>query len=175
MILQIQNRQRKYPAEEIRGLVETAIGKTLACEKISAFLAKNKIEPVFSVTFTNNEGIRRLNCDYRHIDRATDVLSFPMIDNNGKIITKVSKKDLFINEKGEKELNFGDIVLSIEKAKEQSEAYGHSLKREISFLTVHSVLHLIGYDHIEPDEEQKMIREQKKIMKQWSIKEMETL
>ena len=89
-----------------------------------------------SVLLTDDAGIRQINADMRNIDRATDVLSFPMGEN------------------GEYDLNedtgayiLGDVVISMEKAVEQAEMYGHSLSREVGFLTVHSMLHLLGYDH----------------------------
>ena len=97
-----------------------------------------------SVTFTDNEGIRELNREYRNKDSATDVLSFPMYTM-------------------EEEL--GDIVLSLERAEEQAKEYGHSFQRETAFLTVHSVLHLLGYDHERSEEEEKeMFRRQEEIM-----------
>lgn len=89
-----------------------------------------------SVSFVNNKQIRELNASYRDIDRETDVLSFPMGENGRYDVNQ---------ETGAKIL--GDIVLSVQKAVEQAENYGHSLNREIAFLTVHSVLHLLGYDH----------------------------
>lgn len=174
MILQIKNKQRKYPVGSITVLVGNAIQETLSSEKITAFIEKNKIIPVFSIIFTNNNGIRQLNKEFRNLDRATDVLSFPLLENNGKIVSGVSKNDLFLNEKGEYELAFGDIVFSLEKAREQALCYGHSMEREIAFLTVHSVLHLLGYDHLNPEDEKKMIRKQKAIMKSFT-KEMENL
>lgn len=89
-----------------------------------------------SVRFVNNEQIRVLNSQYRNIDKATDVLSFPLGENG---IYDVNM------DTGAKIL--GDIVISIEKAFEQAELYNHPLQREIGFLTVHSMLHLLGYDH----------------------------
>ncbi len=89
-----------------------------------------------SVTLVNNKQIRELNNEYRDIDRVTDVLSFPM-GENGKYDTDPST--------GAKML--GDIVISMEKAVEQAERFGHSLQREIGYLTAHSMLHLLGYDH----------------------------
>lgn len=89
-----------------------------------------------SVTIVDNEQIRKLNKEHRGIDKATDVLSFPLgIDG---------KYDVDLNT-GEAQL--GDIVISLEKAMEQAKQYGHSLKREVGYLTVHSMLHLLGYDH----------------------------
>ncbi len=89
-----------------------------------------------SVTFVDNEEIHKLNKQYRNIDRETDVLSFPLGENGEYDIN---------HDTGAKML--GDVVISLPKAVEQADMYGHSLQREIAFLTVHSVLHLLGYDH----------------------------
>ena len=107
-----------------------------------------------SVTFTDNEGIRAFNREYREIDKATDVLSFPMYDfRNGEE-----------PEEGER-VCLGDIVLSLERAEEQAEEFGHSFEREAAFLTVHSVLHLLGYDHLLSEEDDiDMRKRQKDIM-----------
>ena len=89
-----------------------------------------------SVTFVDNAKIHELNKQYRNIDRETDVLSFPLGENGEYDIN---------HDTGAKML--GDIVISLEKAVEQAEMYGHPLQREVAFLTVHSMLHLLGYDH----------------------------
>lgn len=104
-----------------------------------------------SITFTDNEGIRSVNNETRGIDSETDVLSFPMFD--GVVDTDM-------------ETSLGDILLSLEKAEQQSYTFGHSFEREVAFLVAHSVLHLIGYDHIEEDEEREMRSKQRGIMKQ---------
>ena len=91
-----------------------------------------------SLTFTDNEGIHALNKEYRNVDRPTDVLSFPQIDYE-------------LGEEAEGML--GDIVLSLERAEEQANEFGHSFKRECAFLCVHSTLHLLGYDHELSDED----------------------
>lgn len=107
-----------------------------------------------SVTFTDNEKIHLLNREYRNVDRPTDVLSFPMYS--------FSDGDLPVE--GEI-VSLGDIVISVERAKEQADEYGHSLRREIAFLAVHSVLHLLGYDHeISENDEKEMFDLQDKIM-----------
>ena len=117
-------------------------------------------DPVLvSVTFTDNEGIREKNREFRGIDTPTDVLSFPMYDFK----------------KGEKPgpgeiCELGDIVLSLERAAEQAEDFGHSFKREAAFLTVHSVLHLLGYDHVDSEEEELVMREhQRAVMKKLGL------
>ena len=111
-----------------------------------------------SVTFTDNEEIRKLNAQYRNIDAATDVLSFPM-GENGQYDTNL--------ETGAKIL--GDIVISVEKAVEQAEAYDHSLQREVAYLTAHSVLHLLGYDHVENMEKVRMREKEELIMEQLGL------
>lgn len=104
----------------------------------NAVLLQEKFEGAaeISVTFVNDEMIRQLNKEHRGIDKSTDVLSFPLGENGEYDINR---------DTGAKML--GDIVISIEHAVAQSEEYGHSLQREIAFLTVHSLLHLLGYDH----------------------------
>ena len=106
-----------------------------------------------SVTFTDNEGIRELNKQYRSIDAPTDVLSFPM-GENGEYDTNL--------ETGAKIL--GDVVISVEKAVEQAEAFGHTLQREIGYLTAHSVLHLLGYDHVENMDKVRMREKEEYVM-----------
>ncbi len=115
-----------------------------------------------NLTFMDNNGIRELNRDFRGLDVPTDVLSFPMIDFDKPADFTIFDDDntiaMYFNpESGE--LLLGDIVISTERAKEQAEEYGHSLKREICFLTAHSMLHLMGYDHI--DENEKTVMEEK--------------
>ena len=95
-----------------------------------------------SVTFVDNEEIREINRQFRNIDRATDVLSFPLFDEDG-MDAHVEELDCML----------GDIVLSLERAREQAIEFGHSFEREVAFLTVHSMLHLLGYDHELSDED----------------------
>lgn len=105
-----------------------------------------------SVLFVDNEQIREINNDFRQIDSATDVLSFPMLSFDG---TKV------VDDIGDSYLGtvvLGDIVLSLERAAAQAEEYGHSFEREVGFLVCHSVLHLLGYDH-EEESERAVMRE----------------
>ncbi len=116
-----------------------------------------------SVMFTDNEGIRVLNAQHRGIDRATDVLSFPMLeyDDDGEMFDDPG--DI------EDELCLGDIVISLERAAEQAEEYGHSFEREVGFLTVHSMLHLLGYDHMTEEEEKEMFGFQKEILTEMGL------
>ena len=111
-----------------------------------------------SVTFTDNAGIRELNKQYRNKDIETDVLSFPMGENGVYDIDK---------ETGAKIL--GDVVISMEKARDQAELYGHSLQREVGYLTAHSVLHLLGYDHMEKLEKVRMREKEELVMEQLGL------
>lgn len=99
-----------------------------------------------SVTFVTDEQIRELNRDFRNIDKPTDVLSFPLGENG------IFDIDLDKNAK-----MLGDIVISTERAAEQAKEYGHSIQREIGWLTTHSMLHLLGYDHVSDEEEAKIM------------------
>ena len=108
-----------------------------------------------SVTFTDDAGIRELNRSFRNIDSATDVLSFPLFDFEGSEEPAVDELENML----------GDIVISLERAEAQAEEFGHSFEREVAFLTVHSMLHLLGYDHVNSEEEElDMRRRQTAIM-----------
>ena len=111
------------------------------------------------VLLTDNEAIRQINWEYRKIDSATDVLSFPMVsyEEAGNFDHVEEDMDCFHPETGE--LLLGDIVISVEKVDEQAEKYGHTRERELAFLTAHSMFHLFGYDHME--EKERLLMEQK--------------
>lgn len=130
--------------EEIKTLVEKSIASVLKIEEIDE-------EVEVSVSFVSDEEIKDLNRDYRGVDRSTDVLSFPMDDE-------------FIIDKR----ILGDVIINTRRVMEQAEELGHSYERELSYLTVHSILHLLGYDHID-DEDKKKMREREKL----SMKELE--
>ena len=105
-----------------------------------------------SVTLTDNENIWELNLEHRGIDRATDVLSFPMLDFDGDEADAEYDYD-------DELVMLGDIVISLERAQEQAIEYNHSLRREVAFLTAHSMLHLLGYDHVDDEEGERIMRE----------------
>lgn len=130
--------------EKIKSLVEKSIASVLKVEEID-----DEVE--VSVSFVGDEEIRDLNRDYRGVDRSTDVLSFPMDDE-------------FIIDKR----ILGDVIINTRRVMEQAEELGHSHERELSYLTVHSILHLLGYDHMD-DEDKKKMREREKL----SMKELE--
>ncbi len=114
------------------------------------------------LSLTDGEGIRKLNCEYRGIDKETDVLSFPLLER------KPGQRGEFWDEQDidpqTNEVMLGDIVLSVEAAHAQAEEYGHSFEREAVYLCVHSVLHLLGYDHIQPEDKLLMRRREEEIM-----------
>ena len=126
-------------------------------------------EAEINLTLTDNEGIHIINKEYRDIDRATDVLSFPMLsyESPGIFDDDNITDDCFDPDTGE--LILGDIVLSVDKIYEQAESYGHSTKRELAFLVAHSMLHLFGYDHMEEDEMRIMEEKQREILDKLGI------
>ena len=133
---------------KLKRLVRLAVEATLAYEKYNG-------DCELSVTFTDDEGIRKLNRSFRKIDSPTDVLSFPLFEYEGNEELPVDELDDML----------GDIVISLERAAAQANEYGHSFEREVAFLTVHSTLHLLGYDHVNSeDEELDMRRRQTAVM-----------
>ena len=114
-----------------------------------------------NITLISGEEIRQMNKTYRDVDRVTDVLSFPMIDN----INDIEKEYDFAFG----ECNIGDIYINLERAKEQANEYGHSLKREFCFLSLHGFLHLLGYDHMEKEDERIMFYIADKVLERLDI------
>ncbi len=118
-----------------------------------------------NVLLTDNQGIRQINLDMRRIDSPTDVLSFPMCDFEAPgdfSGLEDTPEEYFNPDTGE--LMLGDIVISVEKVKEQALKYGHSETRELAFLVAHSMLHLSGYDHMEEEERLRMEDMQREIL-----------
>ena len=114
-----------------------------------------KFDPYISVTIVDNNYIHEMNRTYRHIDRPTDVISFAFLDDNP------NKEQLFHSKQM---VVLGEIYISYQKAEEQAVAYGHSLERELKFLFVHGLLHLLGYDHMNEEDEKVMFRLQDEIL-----------
>ena len=121
-------------------------------------------EAEVSLTLTNNTEIHKINLEQRGIDAPTDVLSFPMTEypQPGNFDFLEEADDCFHPESGE--LLLGDIVLSADRVRSQAEEYGHSMLREYAFLIAHSVLHLLGYDHMEKEEREQMEEKQEAIL-----------
>lgn len=149
----LENNQDKLSVDEdIIKTIKEVILKTLEAEKCD-FSAE------VSVTIVDLEEIRKINRDTRDIDSPTDVLSFPMLEFNEN--REMIKDDYDID--GDR-LLLGDIVICAERAKAQAEEYGHSFRREMAFLTAHSMLHLLGYDHMDKAEEEEMFARQEEIL-----------
>ena len=144
-----------YP-EELSFPTEIEENVRAAAEKVGELYGGENGE--VSVTLTNNDYIHQLNRKYRQIDRPTDVLSFALNESEEPDI-----------ENGPDINVLGDIILSVERAEEQAADYGHSLRREIAFLTVHGMLHLLGYDHMEEADRLEMEKEQRYVMEQLGI------
>ncbi len=135
------NRQKLLPLPNgTKALVRNACKAVLQTENFTESAEIN-------ISFVDDESIRQINNEFRHIDKSTDVLSFPMGQDGEYDINP---------ENGCKML--GDIVISVEHAISQAELFGHSNEREIGYLTVHSVLHLLGYDHMDEGEDKKLMR-----------------
>lgn len=133
-------------------LIEKVISESLKYENIS-----DNCE--VSVTIVDNEDIHQINLKHRGIDRATDVLSFPLIDFKKESLPTDGSK-----------IYLGDIIISIERAIEQANEYGHSIDREVGFLTAHSMLHLLGYDHMVENEEKVMFNKQEEILNNLNLR-----
>ena len=156
----IENEQNKIEfTDKLQELMQLVCDEALRYEECD-------FDAQISITLTDNDEIQVINSEHRGIDKPTDVLSFPMLefDEDGQIIDNEFEND----ENGA--IMLGDIVISLERAKEQSEEYGHSLDREIAFLCAHSMLHLLGYDHVNSEEEEKiMFTKQEEILNNLGI------
>ncbi len=136
----------------------------LEIERVITFAArKQKVEAhsEVSITFVSNERIQEINREYRDKDKPTDVISFAM-EELGEGEVELIGADM--------PRVLGDIIISIPKAIEQAEEYGHSFLRELGFLAVHGFLHLLGYDHMTEEEEKKMFTLQKEILDEYGLK-----
>ena len=127
-------------------------------------------EAEVSLLVTDAEGIRVYNREYRDIDKETDVLSFPAVDYDAPSDFSYVEEDesSYINPDTQ-ELILGDIILNEDRVRSQAEEYGHTLLREFAFLLTHSMLHLLGYDHMEPEEEKQMFQRQEEILHSMGI------
>ena len=127
-------------------------------------------EATVNLLLTDNEGIHAYNKEYRGIDRETDVLSFPNLDFDAPAdFSKAEEHEADYFDPDSGELLLGDVIISVDKVKEQAESYGHGLKREFAFLVCHSLLHLCGYDHMEDAERIVMEEKQEKILQELGI------
>ncbi|MGI6705279.1 MAG: rRNA maturation RNase YbeY [Clostridia bacterium] len=162
MTIIIDNWQNKVEVtKEMEALLKGLIQKTLELEGEHAPME-------IGIILADNEQIRELNRKHRGIDRETDVLSFPMIEYEDYCDSEVEQFRLEEMETemdhDSQEILLGDIVISLEKALQQAEEYGHEIEREIGFLTVHGMLHLLGYDHMEKEDEKIMRQREEEVL-----------
>lgn len=155
--INIENEQKLMEVtEEMETLLESVVKEALEYEDVQEDCEVN-------ILLTDNESIREINKEQRNIDSATDVLSFPyLMIEDGEIL--VSEEDYY-----DGYLQLGDIVISLERAREQSEEFGHSFEREVGFLTCHSILHLLGYDHEEESEREVMRQKEEAVLELLSL------
>lgn len=152
MPISVINRQEKLP---VTGDLEEVILKVA-----QRVLEREKVEPTLevSIVLVDDEQIRELNRDYRQVDRPTDVLSFAYREEQEEepeVVDPVAEEDVL-----------GDIVISLERAKAQAEEYGHSFAREVGFLVAHGLYHLLGYDHMRPEEEAVMRAKEEEVLQE---------
>ncbi len=151
MNILLSNHQDKVKiSDELMALIRQGIVATLESEEIYE-------DVEVSLLLIDNKEIKHLNNEYRNVNEATDVLSFPMYDNLEEALD-------------EDYLYLGDIVISGERAVEQAADYGHSVEREVGYLTVHSVLHLLGYDHMDEEEKKVMREKEEAILEKINLK-----
>ena len=149
----VSREKRGLGHREAAAEIKKAVKMALAAEGIT--------EPcLISVCLTDDEGIRGVNREFRAIDRATDVLSFPFNElTPGAFDAAGCERDM---ESGR--ILLGDMMISLERCAAQGEEFGHGFEREIQYLTVHSVLHLLGYDHVDEGEKKRQMREREKMI-----------
>ncbi len=164
-MIYLDNRQDKIEVnKELEETIMEIVQYTLKEEEVH-------IPCEISVIFVDNDEIREINNDMRHIDKVTDVLSFPMLEYEEHKVFK----DLYLDynfspaDLNEGNLVLGDMALSLERALEQSVDYGHSFLREVCYLVVHSILHLLGYDHIEEEDKVVMRKREEEILNRFNI------
>lgn len=164
-MIYIDNRQEKIAIdEELEKTIVKVVEYTLKEEKVN-------IPYEISIIFVDNTEIKQINNDMRNIDKVTDVLSFPMLEYEKHRVFK----DMYIGYNfdisylNEEFLVLGDMALSLERALEQSKEYEHSFIREVCYLIVHSILHLLGYDHMEEEEKSVMRKREEEILSSFDI------
>lgn len=164
-MLLVDNRQDKITVEEeLIELIENMIEYALREEGV-------KEDYEVSLILIDNANIKEINKEQRQKNVVTDVLSFPMLDYKPHTVYKENYLNYTFNEMDldDGKLVLGDIALSLERAKEQSEEFNHSFKREVCYLIIHSILHLLGYDHMEDDDKVVMRKREEEILNNFNV------
>ena len=161
--IQIENEQSAVEFDDrLSGLIEKTVLESMREENLN-------MGCYVSITITDDASIREINHQFRNIDSPTDVLSFPLVNmKNGTLISDEGDYDM-----DEGLLMLGDIVVSLETAVRQAELYGHSLERELAFLVSHGAFHLMGYDHMNSEEEAEMLSKQEKVLEKLGLSRYE--
>ncbi|WP_246940457.1 rRNA maturation RNase YbeY [Bacillus pinisoli] len=146
--------------DETESLEEALLNQIEELLQLAAKLENVVEETEVSVTFVTNERIQEINRDYRDKDQPTDVISFAM-EEMGEGEIEIYGEEL--------PKHLGDLIISLEKTKEQANEYGHSFNRELGFLAVHGFLHLLGYDHMNEQDEKKMFNRQEEILQEFGL------
>lgn len=163
MTILVENEAKKELNFDYEEVIKNVVDKIIETENCPYEIEVN-------VLLTGNEEIHKTNKDFRDIDKPTDVLSFPMVDYTlpANFTLVDESPECYLNPETD-ELVLGDIMISVDKVYEQAEEYGHSHKREFAFLIAHSMLHLLGYDHIKDEERMVMETKQEIILKALGI------
>nr|WP_315100667.1 rRNA maturation RNase YbeY [uncultured Catonella sp.] len=163
MTILVENEAKKELNFNYEEVIKNVVDKIIETENCPYEIEVN-------VLLTGNEEIHKTNKDFRDIDKPTDVLSFPMVDYTlpANFTLVDESPECYLNPETD-ELVLGDIMISVDKVYEQAEEYGHSHKREFAFLIAHSMLHLLGYDHIKDEERMVMETKQEIILKALGI------
>ena len=144
--------------EEIEKFDEESLIRTVVETVLKEEGVKKEVDVY--ITLTHNDNIQKINAEHRNIDKPTDVLSFPMFEREEIPMLKEGNSD----DDGQVETMLGDIIVSVEKVREQAEEYGHSFKRELAYLVTHGMLHLLGYDHMIEEEKVVMRKREEEIL-----------
>ncbi len=140
---------------EYKNTIDSVLEKAFKIEKL------DKSNIYINIILTTPENIRKANREYRNIDKETDVLSFPMFEKDEINEIKKTKSEVFDV--------LGDIIISIDRVKEQAEEYGHSFERELAYMTIHGFYHLMGYDHMTEEEKKEMREKEENVLEQLNI------
>lgn len=170
MIVTCVNQQRKYPVDYLNDIV-CRTAEAVWMEGSVAARWKKELTAGVTIAFVSENRIRMSNRETRGIDRTTDVLSFPMLDmEEGRLSSPLRAEDIDRTDAGKPVVWLGDILICPARAEWQAKTYGHSLTREIAFLTAHGLLHLMGYDHNEPAKEAAMTAKQEQTLNRLGIR-----
>ena len=169
MKIDVVNNSEGFPVdslESLSGFISKLSSEITGDEYCSPQVSRSLKDAYVTLTFVTPDEIREINREQRDIDNETDCLSFPMLElRDGEFLEIPDSGDFETDEEGNLVLCYGDILINPEACKAQAESYGHSFEREAMFLIAHSLLHLLGYDHIESTDEKIMIDRQKRLMK----------